>query len=103
LLPLKDAVTLFFCSPGERLLVAAFFLSKQPTLLNFAQLLLLPHTVIATVLEFVVQGDSLNVLTGGGILSTVLGVFLVTKPDCIQHLVIHNNSHTLGEETWPGK
>jgi hypothetical protein len=70
-------------------------------LLNCCPCLLLLYTVIATVLEFVVQGDSLNVLTAAGILSTVLGVFLVTKPDCIRHLIIHNNSHTLGEGMVP--
>ncbi len=54
LLPLKDAVTLFFCSP-----------------------------VLAAVLEWAVHGDNLNTGSVLGCSLTVMGVFLVTQPSGI--------------------
>lgn len=66
-LALKDAVTLFFCSP-----------------------------VIAAVLEWCIRGDNINAGSMFGCLSTVLGVFLVTQPDCVHHIVNMGSPHAMG-------
>mmetsp|Transcript_16103 Transcript_16103/g.34843 ORF Transcript_16103/g.34843 Transcript_16103/m.34843 type:complete len:373 (+) Transcript_16103:124-1242(+) len=64
-LPLKDSVTLFFCSPA-----------------------------IAAVMEWLLMpSDSANnTVSIFGCLSTVVGVWLVSQPDCLQH----SGTHTVG-------
>ncbi|KAJ9529458.1 hypothetical protein QJQ45_013814 [Haematococcus lacustris] len=69
LLPLKDAVTLYFCSP-------AVLCCPYPS----AVLLNLTPTVISAFLEFTLLGNSLTLGSLLGCTFTVAGVVLVTQP-----------------------